>query len=41
MAAVTVHSDFGAHENKSATVSDISPSFWHEVMGPDAVILLF
>ena len=26
---------------KSLTVSTISPSVWHEVMGPDAVILVF
>ena len=26
---------------KSATVSTVSPSIWHEVMGPDAMILVF
>ena len=26
---------------KSATVSTVSPSIYHEVMGPDAVILVF
>ena len=26
---------------KSATVSTVSPSICHEVMGPDAVILVF
>ena len=26
---------------KSATVSSVSPSFCHEVMGPDAMILIF
>ena len=26
---------------KSATVSTFSPSIWHEVMGQDAVILVF
>ena len=26
---------------KSATASTVSPSIWHEVMGPDAVILVF
>ena len=26
---------------KSATVSSVSPSIWHEVMGPDAMILFF
>ena len=38
MAAVTVHSDFGDQEEKSATDS---PSICHEVMGLDAVILVF
>ena len=28
-------------EIKSATVSTLSPSICHEVMGPDAVILVF
>ena len=35
MAAVTICSDFGA------TVSTVSPSISHEVMGPDAMILVF
>ena len=26
---------------KSATVSIVSPSIWHEVMGLDAIILIF
>ena len=26
---------------KSATFSTVSPSIWHEVMGPDAIILVF
>ena len=26
---------------KSASVSTVSPSIWHEVMGPDAMILFF
>ena len=39
MAAVTICSDFGAQENKSLTV--VSPSICHEVMGPDAMILVF
>ena len=38
MAAVTICNDFGAQKNKSATVS---PSICHEVMGPDAMILIF
>ena len=42
MAAVTILSDFGAQENKkSATVSTVSPSICHEVMGLDAMILVF
>ena len=40
MAAVTVHSDFGAQENKSLTVSIVSLSICHEAMGPDAMILV-
>jgi len=36
MAAITICSDFGAPKNKSATVSTVSPSISHEVMGPDA-----
>ena len=32
---------FGAQENKFLTVSIISPSICHEVMGPDAIILSF
>ena len=38
MAAVTICSDFGAQKNKSATVSTVSPSISHEVMGLDAMI---
>ena len=42
MAAVTICSDFGAQENKkSVTVSIVSPSICHEVMGPDAMIIVF
>ena len=38
MAAVTTCSDFGAQQKvKSLTVSIVSPSIWHEVMGPDAI----
>ena len=33
MAAVIVHSDFGAQEIKSVTVSIVSPSICHEVLG--------
>ena len=41
MAAVTVHSDFGAKKIKSVTVSIVSPSICHKVMGPDAMIFIF
>ena len=40
MAEVTICSDFGALKIKSATVSTVSPSISHELMGPDAVILV-
>ena len=40
MAAVTICSDFGAQEN-SVTVSIVSPSICHEVMGPYVMILFF
>ena len=42
MAAVTICSDFGAPQKiKSDTVSTISPSICHEVMGLDAMIFVF
>ena len=41
MAAVTICSDFGAQKIKSVTFSTVSPSICHEVMGPDAMILVF
>ena len=41
MAAVTICSDFGAQKIKSDTVSTVSPSIFHEVMGPDAMIFVF
>ena len=40
-AAVTICSDFGTQENKSVTVSIVSLSIYHEVMGPDAMIFVF
>ena len=40
MAAETICNDFGAQENKSVTVSIVFPSISHEMMGPDAMILL-
>ena len=41
MAVVTVHSDFGAQENKICHCFHFSPSICHEVVGPDAMILVF
>ena len=42
MAAVTICSDLGAPQKiKSATVSTVSPFICHEVMRPDALILVF
>ena len=37
MAAVTICGNFGAQKLKSDTVSTVSPSISHEVMGPDAL----
>ena len=41
MAAVTICNDFEAPKIKSITVSIVSPSIYHEVMGPDAMTLVF
>ena len=41
MAAVTIHSDFGAQENKICYSFYFSPSICHEVMGWDAMIFIF
>ena len=41
MAAVTIHSDSAAQEIKSATASTFFPSICHEVMGLNAMILVF
>ena len=43
MGAITICSDFGAQKIKSdtvSTVSPVSPSIGHEVMGPDVLILV-
>ena len=40
MVAVTICSDFGGQENK-VSLSTVSPSICHEVMGPNAMILVF
>ena len=41
MAAVNIHSDFGAQENKICHCFPFSPSICHEVMGLDVMILGF
>ena len=41
MAAVTIYSDFGAQKINSVTVSTVSPSISHEVIGLDAMFLVF
>ena len=41
MAAITISSDFGAPQNKLWHCCIVSPSISHEVMGPDAMILVF
>ena len=41
MATITIYSDFGAPKIKSDTVSSVSPSISHEVMGPDDMIFIF
>ena len=41
MAAVTICSDFGAQKNKVSHCSHCFPSICHEVMGLDAMILVF
>ena len=40
MAAVTMCSDFGAQENKICHCFHFPPSICHEVMGPDAMIIV-
>ena len=40
MAAVTIFNDFGAQKIKFVTVSVVSPTLYHVVMGPDAMILV-
>ena len=41
MAAVTIRSDFRAQEVEIVTTSSFSSSTYHEVMEPDAIILVF
>ena len=40
MAAGTICSDLGAQQNKIITVSIVYTSICHELMGPDAMILV-
>ena len=40
MAAVTVHSNFGAQENKVCGCIHFSPIYFHEGMGLDAIYSL-
>ena len=41
MSAITVHSDFGAQENKICHCFHFSPFICHEVVGLDAMIMVF
>ena len=41
MAEVTICSDFEVQKINSLTLSIVSPSICHEVMGPDAMFLVF
>ena len=41
MAAITICSDFGAQENKDFHCFAVFPSICCEMMGPDAMILVF
>ena len=41
LVVVTFHSAFGAQENKIYHCFHFPPSICHEVMGPDAMILVF
>ena len=41
MAAVTIHGDFRAQEGKICHYFHLFPLYLHEVMGPDAMILVF
>ena len=41
MAIVTIHSDFGAQENKICHCFHCFSSICYEVMGPDVMIIVF
>ena len=40
MASVTISSDFGAQEEEICHYFHLSPSIYHELMEPDAMILV-
>ena len=41
MAAVSVRNDLESKKRKSVTVSTFSPSIYHAVVGPEAMVLVF
>ena len=41
MAAVTIHGDFRTQEEEIVAAFTFPPSICHDVMGPDAMILVF
>ena len=41
MAEVTIYSDFGAPQNKGSQCFHCVPIYFHKVMGPGAMILVF
>ena len=41
MGSVTIRSDFKAQEEEICHCFQLSPSFYHEMMGPEAMILVF
>ena len=41
MAAVAIYGDLGAQEDKIVSASTFSPSICHEVIGLEAMILVF
>ena len=41
MTAIKIHNDFEAYKNEVCPICNYYPSICHEVMGPDAMILVF
>ena len=41
MGAVTIHSDFRTQEEEICHFVPLTPSIFYDVMGPDAIILVF